>query len=255
MHKFREIINNTDENLKSSFELDTLTRENLIKSMHGEGLSNSKDNIWEKIVVAGELSLVGIDVKNELSVPEKESFKKELSDLREKLKESGDDLDYIDLARCVYRFKNIGLDFDDLTEDEIRHIEELPEIFRKNSQLHGHLNYLPQVTLSIEGDLGRIAGENDFVLARQAIESDLRANSGSDKELEIMVFAGLLVETNEQEAEKLINSNFWPKERWSDVVEMMNNLKKSEKDNSAYMLARLLPQFLKMRKFIEGHKK
>jgi len=235
-------------------ELDKNTQVKLLRALHGEGLADSKNNIWERLIVGGELALLGLNVREELTDEEKRLFIQELNSLRGELEEKAVPIDYTDLARSIYRFQNIGLEFNPLTEEEREGIMGLPDLFRQNKELRGHLNYLPQIASALGKNVTELSQPEDFILARQAIEGDLRNTRGTSREFEVMALAGLLVEISDQEAENLINNQMWSQELWEDVRAMIENLKTSSEENSGYILVRLLPPFLRMDSFIEKQK-
>lgn len=230
--------NITEEDISNINEKD---REVLLGTLKAE-----KSDYWEKIIMAGEMALLGIDVLDNLSEEDKEKMRQELEGVRTRLKEAKDKSGYIDLARCVYRFQNIGLDYPELTDEEKGILEGLSRFFRQDQKWHGHLNYIPQIAQAVDKNIDEISSQDDYKLARKYLEEKLR--EGGEEELKNMIFSGLLVELNKKEAEKLLNGEYWNENRWTEVLKMI----KEAKDNKyGYLLARYLPPLKKLIDFRE----
>lgn len=244
-NKTEKIINEEDVT-----KIDKETKEILFNTFSKIHLKeDDKGGYWEKIIVAGEMALLNIDVIDNLSKEEINGMKKELENIRIKLKAAKDQKDYIDLARCIYRFQNIGLDYPELTDEEKQALENLPQFFRQDKAWHGHLNYTPQIAQALGKNINEISSDADYRLARQSIEEDLQ--KGEKKELMAMIFSGLLVELNKKEAAKFLDSKYWHEERWQEVLEL---IKKARENKDGYFLARCLPPFKKLIEFKKNQK-
>ena len=204
----------------------------------------NEDDSWKKIIVAGEMALLDINVADNLSWEDKDVMKQELERTRAELKKTEDKKEYIDLARCIYRFQNIGLDYPELTDEEKKILENLPRLFRQDPEWHGHLNYIPQIAKAIDKNVDDISAKNDYKLARKHIEEKLQ--EGGEEELKSMIFTGLLAELSKEEANQLLNSEHWNEKRWPEVLKIIQDTKDNEQ---GYLLARYLPPLKKLIKF------
>jgi hypothetical protein len=211
-----------------------------------ETLKAEKSDYWEKIIMAGEMASLGINVLDNLSEEEKEKMREKLEKVRTELKENKDKKNYIDLARGIYRFKNIGLDYPELTNEEKEILENLPMLFRQDKEWHGHLNYIPQIAKALNKSADEISSKEDHELARKFLEEKLK--EGGEEELMNMIFTGLLVELDEDETEKLLKSENWHEDRWQEVLKMIEEAKNNEQ--GYFLLRHLQP----LRKLVEFRK-
>jgi len=229
----------TEENI---LNIDEETKRILLETMKAE-----KGDYWEKTIIAGEMALLGMNVLDNLSEEDKEKMRQELENVRASLKDTEDKEDYVDLARGIYRFKNIELNYPQLTDKEKEILESLPALFRQNPEWHGHLNYIPQIAKALNKNIDEISNNKDYELARKYIEEKLKEDG--EEELMNMILSGLLVELNEDEAKKLLKSESWHENRWSEVLKMVREAKNNEQ---GYFLARCLSPLRKLIEFREN---
>lgn len=201
----------------------------------------ANNDIWETIIVASEMALAGFEVKTLLQEAQIKKMKEELQQLREKIKEEPDPEKYIDLARCVYRFQNIGIDYPELNDEELDKLKSLPEQIRTNNVLpKAHLAYIPQIASALDQDIETLKNPTDANIIRKEIELDIKAKAGDELQFHSMVIGGgLLTQFDQSEAKKLIESEAWRDGReWSDIL---NYFEKIKKEKDGWKLARLLP--------------
>ena len=128
-------------------------------------------------------------------------------------------------------------------------MENLPALFRQDPKLHGHLNYIPQIAAALDVNKEAISSKEDYKLARQSFEKNFK--QGGEEELRSIIFSGLLVELDETEARKLLESEFWHKARWPEALKLVQEAKDGEQ---GYVLARYLPPLKKMIEFRRKYK-
>lgn len=212
-----------------------------------------KGKIWEALIVAGEMALSGIDTKRLLQKDQVEKAQNELKQLRAKIKEENNPDEYIDLARCIYRFQNIGIDFPELNDEEREKLKNLPEYIRTNPDYpKEHLAYLPQIASAIEQDIKTLKKPTDASIVRKEIELDIENKKGDELQFHSMIVGGgLLAQFDSNEAKKLIESEVWKKSKeWQDVLSYFTKIKE---EKNGWHLARLLPQMQSLIKLRRGN--
>jgi hypothetical protein len=203
------------------------------KFEHGE--------IWEAIIVAGEMALSGSNPKEILSGEQIEGMQEELRQLRERIAKSNNKEELLDLARCVYRFKNIGINFPSLNDWEIEKLKKLPNIIKEDNKWpKEHLAYIPQIAGAINIDPKKLKEPEDAEIARVAMENDILSKSEPDSQIESMIICGgLLAQFDKQEASKLIENEIGKTKEWTDLIEYFGKLREKK---DGWRFARLLPQ-------------
>lgn len=239
----------TPNKLDEILNLDQAFEEKAFSLLHQTDIKNETDNVWEKIIIANELKLLGSDIEAELSSAEKQNMSKELSNLRENLKNSNNPIDYIDLARCLYRFKNLNIPYEKLNNKERDGILKLPELFRSDKDLRGHLAYLPQIAASLDVNIDDIKKESDGLLVRQEIENKILDQDQKEK-FNSMALSGLLLDLDSDEFKKMVNSESWSKDSWNDTVKYLTGLKNSPEKNDWYVFLRLANSANKVIRFL-----
>jgi hypothetical protein len=207
------------------------------------------DDVWNAIITAGEMALLGIDIKKDLDKGMIEKIQNLLAELRKRLKDNDDPDDYIDLARTVYRLKNIGIDFPDLNSEEIEKLRILPELIRHTSDWDiGHLAYIPQIAAAINEDPDLLKHQDDGDLVEKYSEQDIVKNQDDDKQFSSMIICGgLLAKFDVDAAKKLLESEAWKNGKsWTEIL---NYFEKLEREKNGYFLARLLPPMQSLIKF------
>lgn len=201
----------------------------------------AKDDIWNAIIVAGEMTLAGIEIKTELNYEQIEKMKDELEQLRDKLKNDSDPGNYIDLARCIYHFQNIGLDFPKLSDEEIKKLQSLPDTFRTDSEWpKTHLAYIPQIASALNQGIDSLKKPSDAGIVREQLEQDIISKQGGEKQLDSMIIgAGLLAQFDNEEVKNLLQSDAWKNGlKWTELLDYFQKLKQ---EKNGWHLARLLP--------------
>ena len=241
-------------NQSEDLSIDKAFKNKAFSLLHQTEIKGEKDDIWEKIIIANELKLSGANVEKELSSGEEQDMSEELANLREKLKNSTDPLDYIDLARCVYRFKNLNIPLEKLNANEKEGVLNLPNIFRDSPELCGHLAYLPQIASALDTDLEEIKKSQDGLLLRQAIETRFAAENDRIKKFNSLALSGLLVDLDATEFKRFIEGNNWNQEDWHKTVNYLIDLKNSPKREDTYTFLRLINPARKVLNFLEKNK-
>ena len=198
----------------------------------------TKNDIWNAIIVAGEMALAGIEIKAELNDEQIEKINSELEQLRNKLKKDNEPGNYIDLARCMYRFQNIGLDFPNLDDEEIKKLQDLPEIFRTDPKWpKTHLAYIPQIASVINRNIDSLKKPGDASLVRNQLEQTIISKNGQIDSM--IIGAGLLAQLDTEEAKKLLQSDAWKHcPKWTELLDYFQKL---TQEQSGWHVSRLLP--------------
>jgi hypothetical protein len=242
-----------EANVENNLSLDTAFEKEALSLLHKTDIKGQDDNVWEKIIIANELKLLGSDVEGALNPEEKEKMIAELSNLRKELKSSGDPVDYIDLARCIYRFKNLNISYDELDDEEKNGIVNLPEIFRADEKLHEHLMYLPQIAAALGVDLSEIKSEKDGAVIRQEVEKKFSDKKGMET-FNYYALSGFLRDVDGEEFKKMIAGEYWQKNSWDKTVNYLINLKNSLKKEDWYVFLRFVNAANKVANFLENNK-
>ncbi len=201
-----------------------------------------KDKNWEAIIIASEMASSGIDTKELFEKDYIEKAQNELQQLRIKIKEDNNPDEYIDLARLIYRFQNLNIDFPDLNKEEQEKLRDLPEYMRTNLDYpKEHLAYIPQIASAVEEDVEALKKPTDSSIVRQEIELDIKNKKGNKSQFHSMVIGGgLLAQFDSSEAKKLIKGDTWKTgKEWQDIL---NYFKEIKEEKNGWYLARLLPQ-------------
>jgi len=207
------------------------------------------DNVWNAIITAGEMALLGIDVKKNLNDGMVGKMRDLLAGLRKKLKDNNNPDDYIDLARTVYRLKNIGIDFPDLNKEEVEKLRTLPELIRQTPDWSiSHLAYIPQIAAAINEDYNLLKHPGDADLVEKYSEKDILENQNSDKQFSSMIICGgLLAKFDADATKELLESEAWKNGKsWTEIL---NYFEKLKREKNGYFLSRLLPPMQSLIKF------
>jgi hypothetical protein len=209
-----------------------------------------KDNVWNAIITAGEMALLGIDVKKNLNNEMVDKIQNLLSELRKKLKDKNDQDDYLDLARTVYRLKNIGLDFPTLNNEEIEKLKTLPKLIRNDKDWQiNHLAYIPQIAAATNENPNSLKHSGDATLVEKDSEQDIVSKQGDDEKQfhSMIICGGLLAQFDTDATNKLLESEAWKNGKsWTEIL---NYIKKLKQEKNGYFLARLLPPMQALIKF------
>jgi hypothetical protein len=239
------------ENFENDKESNILNKENKllnpdneIRNIMTQEMSEyfDKGRVWEAIIIAGEIASSGMDTKKLLKQDQIEKAQNELKQLRAKIKAEDNPNEYIDLARCIYRFQNIGIDFPELNDDEREKLKNLPEYMRTNQNYpKEHLAYIPQIASAIGQKMETLKKPADANIIREKIEQDIISKKERESQFHSMIIGGgLLAQFDSNEAKKLLESKVWKEDKkWQDVL---NYLEKIKAEKNGWFLARLLPQ-------------
>lgn len=200
-----------------------------------------KDNIRDAIIIAGEMALAGFNVRALLQEDQINKMKEKLQQLRERIKSESDPNKYIDLARHIYRFRNMGIDIPEFNDHERKILENLPDLIRTGTEFpRAHLAYVPQIARALNQQINDFKKATDSKLLRKEIESDITAYQGDEHQFHSMIIGGgLLAQFDRDEAKKLLKSKSWKDgKKWPDII---NYFEKIKQENNGWYLARLLP--------------
>ncbi|MCK5416196.1 hypothetical protein KAI92_02090 [Candidatus Parcubacteria bacterium] len=200
-----------------------------------------ENNTWDAIIIAGEMALAGLDIRALLKDTQIKEMQDELQRLRDNIKKENNLDEHIDLARCIYRFQNIGIAFPELNKQEQNIIKNLPNFIRTTAEWpKGHLVYMPQIASALNQNIESIKESSDSDIVRQEIELDIEKQKNDELLFHSMIIGGgLLAQFDRDAAEKLIQSKAWENGKsWSDILDYF---KKIKNNNNGWQLARLLP--------------
>lgn len=238
------------ENFENNKKNDILNKENGLLNLDNETenimaqkMSEyfNKGKVWEAIIIASEMVLSGIDIRKQLNQDQIEKAQNELKQLRTKIKTENNPNEYIDLARCIYRFQNISIDFPKLNDDEREKLKNLPEYIRTNKNYpKEHLVYIPQIASAIGQKMETLKKPTDANIVREEIAQDI-INKKDEFQLHSMIIGGgLLAQFDSNEAKKLLESKVWKEtKKWQDILDYLEKIKV---EKNGWFLARLLPQ-------------
>jgi hypothetical protein len=201
-----------------------------------------KDKNWEAIIVANEMALSGINTKKLFKEEYIKKAQNELQQLRIKIKENNNPDEYIDLARLIYRFQNLNINFPNLDKEEQEKLKNLPEYIRNNPNYpKEQLAYIPQIANAAKQDIETLKKPNDAKIIRKKIELDIENKKENDSQFHSMIInGGLLAQFDSSEAKKLTESDIWKDgKEWQDIL---NYFKKIKEEKNGWYLSRLLPQ-------------
>ena len=238
MNTFETMSENITELENQLLNPDQKTKDMMFKAMFQYFETNE---IWEAIIVAGEMSLIGIDVKSQLNDEQRSKMVEELQSLRDKAAKDEDPYLYIDLARCIYRFKNIGINFPDLNTEEMQKLQNLPDTIRNDKEWpKDHLAYIPQIANAINQDVNSLKQPNDAITVRQELEQDIAEKENDDKQFHSMIIGGgLLAQFDNNQAIELFQSKAWKNgKQWPEILDYF---KKISQEENGWQMARLLP--------------
>ena len=230
-NKEKSIVGREDELLNPSDEIKKVMSQTLFQYF-------TENDIWNATIVAGEMALAGIEIKAALNDEQIKKINSELEQLRHKLKDDNEPGNYINLARCIYRFQNIGLNFPDLNEEEIENCGNLPEIFRTDPKWpKTHLAYIPQIASAINGNIDSLKKPCDASLVRNQLEQTITIKKGQIDSM--IIGAGLLAQLDTEEAKKLLQSDAWKHcPKWTELLDYFQKL---TQEQSGWHVSRLLP--------------
>lgn len=220
-------------------EIDKTTIQLLEKAQADRHIKDSLENeYFERVLVAGEMTELGLDSRQNFSKDEISEIQKEISELRKQYQDS--DLIPIGVVKYLHRLKQIGIEFLPLTSEETKKLYHLPEKLRTHPD-DGNLIYLPQLAHVLNVPLSEITIEEDGEVVRQYLENELK--QGEDKAVIATLLSGMLADLNKQSLGKLLQGPNWSESIFNRALDEIRELKEKEQ---GYELARVLPAMIKL---------
>src|SRR3989338_209356 len=164
----------------------------------------TKNDIWNAIIVAGEMALAGIEIKAELNDEQIEKKNSELEQIPNKIKK----------------------------------LQDLPEIFRTDPKWpKTHLAYIPQIASVINRNIDSLKKPGDASLVRNQLEQTIISKNGQIDSM--IIGAGLLAQLDKEEAKKMLRSDAWKHcPKWTELLDYFQKL---TQEQSGWHVSRLLP--------------
>jgi hypothetical protein len=233
---------NTLESLSKQedfLKIDSKTEELLIQAQADKHIKNlSESEYFERVLVAGEMTELGLDSKKNFSDEDLENIQKDLVSFRQKTKQENEI--HVSLAKYVYRLGQVGIECPALDDEEIRLLKALPEYLRQHPE-NGNLVYLPQIAKALGLSLDEISKPEDGQLVKKYLQDKL--SKGGDEEMKAILVAGLLKDLDENSLDELLRSSYWHEEKWAEVIKIIQEYKENKQ---GYFLARCLPSLKKL---------
>jgi hypothetical protein len=162
-----------------TLEIDAETEILLIKSQADTHIKNySETEYFERVLVAGEMTELGLDAKKNFSKEDLKNIQKDLAVFREESKQ--DPALQIGLVKYLYRLNQIGIDYPSLTSEEKERLENIPQYLRQHPE-NGNLVYLPQLASVLGVALAEISDKNDGLLVKEYLEKELAKGDEEEK--------------------------------------------------------------------------
>lgn len=239
MEKFESLLNLNG----TSLEIDTEVEKLLIEAQVDKHIKNySEAEYFERVLVAGEMTELGLDAKKNFSEHELENIQKDLVAFREECKQ-GSEL-HIGLVKYLYRLNQVGVGYPPLTSKEIERLTTIPHYLRQHPE-NGNLVYLPQLAAVLEIALSELADKNDGQLVKEYLQQEFA--KGGEEEMKAIMVSGMLQDLDPRALEELIKSDYWKEDSWQKAIQLV---KKYKHEKDGYALARSLPSLKKLQSAI-----
>lgn len=225
-------------------EVDEETEKLLVQSQANQHIKNMKaTEYFERVLVAGEMTELGLDSKQNFSEEDLENIQKDLTGFRQEFMQEKNS--YIGLAKYLYRLDQVGIQYPPLSNEEVEKLQSIPKYLRQHPE-NGNLVYLPQLAHVLGVPLTEIADKNDGQLVKEYLQQELAI--GGKEEIKAIMVTGMLQDLDPTALEELIKSVFWKEKNWGQALELVEQYKQ---EKQGYILARSLPALKKLQSVIE----